>query len=392
MNKYITDTIRNQCRCVTNYLTKPQTQCIHELVRGLFVSGNPILRKLAQDQNISIKKQAEKYSHHLGNIRLNENIDKFSLKRIKKQIRKNTIIAYDLTDANKEYAKKIENISKVFDGSRRKSANGFLIHGVGINNTLLKFEMHNNYTHTTNQIRRDIVKKISYELNRKGIWVFDRGNDHKAFFKYLHHSAKVKFIARLKENRQVVLKETGDIIQVKNLAPGKYKVYLMNHYNTKVDTRKIFTLVIYQHFEEKEPIRLLANLPFRQFSDKQLKDMYLERWGVENIFRRAKTKFGLENIRLLSFAKFQNLVSLIQLVVNIASFMFKNLQKTTDQFIAGILILYKLFTKRSGLTINSDSFISFLKSTLQPFVRRKHLPPNQLTLFSRRCLEKLGSF
>src|SRR3990167_5841181 len=201
MYKYIQDSIRNNSRCVFKDLTKPQKRAMSEIIRGLFTAGKPILRHIAQDKNISAKKQA------------------------KNSVRKNTIIAYDLTDISKT-AKKMEKISRVFDGSKRKTTDGFLLHGVGINGILTKLKVHDGENFFLNDIRKNIVTEIAQNLHGKGVWVIDRGNDDKQFFKFLRHELKVSFIARLKENRQVVIKQTGVKIQVKNLKPGKYTVYL----------------------------------------------------------------------------------------------------------------------------------------------------------------------
>ena len=279
MYKYIQDSIKNNSRCVLNGLTKPQQKALSEIVRGLFTAGEPILRHIAQDKTKSAKKQAEKYSHHLGNIQIQEKVEELAMKQAKKQIRKRTIIAYDLTDIAKESARKIEKLSEVWDGSRRKVTTGFSLHGVGINGILTKFQMHDSNKHTTNQIRTKIVTEISEKLNHKGIWVFDRGNDDKQFFKFLRQNLEVDFIARLKENRQVVLKKTGDIIQVKNLKEGKYLIYLMNRNNYKIDMTCEYTLIISNHLEDKEPIRLIHSLKYG-YSKNQIVNMYLERWGV----------------------------------------------------------------------------------------------------------------
>jgi len=247
MYKYIQDSIKNNSRCVLKGLTRPQQKALSEVVRGLFTAGEPILRHIAQDSTKSAKKQAEKYSYHLGNVHIQEKVEGLALKQAKKQVRKRTVIAYDLTDIAKESAKKIEKISRVWDGSKRKVATGFSLHGVGINGILTKFQMHDSDQFTLNQIRRKIVTEIAKKLDFKGIWVFDRGNDDKAFFKFLRQDLKVDFIARLKENRQVVIKKNGVKIQVKNLKAGKYAVYLMKKNNDHVDLSCEYTLVISHH-------------------------------------------------------------------------------------------------------------------------------------------------
>lgn len=390
MYKYIQDSIKNNSRCVLKGLTKPQQKALSEVIRGLFTAGEPVLRHLAQDENKSAKKQAEKYSHHLGNVQIQEKIEELALKQAQKQMRRRTVIAYDLTDISKPSARKIEKLSQIWDGSKRKVATGFSLHGVGINGILTKFQVHDSDEFTLNQIRRKIVTEISEKLHKKGIWVVDRGNDHKTFFKFLRHDLKVDFIARLKSDRQVVIKKTGVKIQVKNLKPGKYMVYLMRNNNDHVDLSCEYTLIIRHHLKDKAPIRLLHSLKYR-YPKNQIVDMYLERWGVENIFKRVKEKFDLESIRVLKWQKFVNLVALIQLAVLVSTMMFLKIQQSTNTVIIGVLMHYKKFMRIKTLGFNVDSFISFMKVSLKPLIHHMEKPPDQLNIFSRRLLEKLGS-
>ena len=98
MEKYITDAIHNSLRAITAGMTRPQEKAIAEMVRGLFTAGEPILTHLAQNPAVSAKKQAEKYSYHLGNIALTQRVEDMALRKVASTMRKNTIIAYDCTD------------------------------------------------------------------------------------------------------------------------------------------------------------------------------------------------------------------------------------------------------------------------------------------------------
>lgn len=281
-------------------------------------------------------------------------------------------------------------MTNVFDGSRRKIAPGFFLHGVGINGILLKFQVHDNEVHTLSQIRSKIVGNISKELKNKGIWVFDRGNDSKTWYRELCQVHEADFIARVKENRYVVLKETGDYLLVKDLEPGMYEVHFMNYHNNKVHTDITYTLIINEHLEDKEPIRLISNLGIDQFTSEEFVTMYLERWGIENVFKRAKQKFCLEKIRVLSFRKFKNLVSLIQLATIIATVTFVAIQKSTHAVIVAVVKLYKNFLWHRSLEQNLDSFIAFMQASLPRLVHRIKLPSDQMSLFSRKCLNRVG--
>ena len=116
MNKYITDTTKNNLKSIIKNCTVPQQKALQEVTRGLMVEGTPVLRHLAQDNDKTAKKQAEKYSHHLAGVDLSEAVEVLALRHVKKEVKKYSIIAYDLSDIAKECAKKMEKIRRVFDG------------------------------------------------------------------------------------------------------------------------------------------------------------------------------------------------------------------------------------------------------------------------------------
>ena len=381
MCKYITDTVKNNLKSVIKTCTKPEKKAFEEIVRGLLGKGTPILRHLAQDEEKTAKKQAEKYSNHLAKKDLTDAVENLALRHAKQEVNRYTIIAYDLSDIAKDCAKKMEKIRRVFDGSERKTCNGYAFHGVGINQLLVKAEIHDGDKTFQPQIRKKIVEKINRYLSGKGVWVVDRGNDDKAFFLFLRSELKVHFIARLKDNRQFSMIKTGDIIQVKNLKAGQYDVYLMSRYNNKVDRENPYRLVIQHHLGEKEPIRLLTTLPKKRFSKQQIVNMYLERWGVENSFKRIKQKFKLEKIRVIKYRVFLNLIALTLFAMLMSTLIFKRIQKMNHQLISEVILMYKNFLRIKSLSFNPDSFISFIQDLLPKLIFRNHDPPVQMTLF-----------
>ena len=131
MDKYTLDFIKNKVNEVISGCTKPQRKCFQYLVRQLFIKGTPILRHLVEDDGRNVKPETRRFSRNLENGDLADSVDDFILKQVKNQVEDDTSIAYDLCDINKDDAKKMENISKVFDGSRRRKVMGFWLHGVG---------------------------------------------------------------------------------------------------------------------------------------------------------------------------------------------------------------------------------------------------------------------
>ena len=137
MEKYIIDAIHNSLRTIAAGTTRPQKKAIAEIVRGLFTKGEPILRRLAQNEDASAKKQGEKYGYHLGKVDLTETVEVFALRKVASVMRRNTVIVYDCTDINKENAKTMEGLGGIWDGSEGKGGQGYELHGVGVNGTLL---------------------------------------------------------------------------------------------------------------------------------------------------------------------------------------------------------------------------------------------------------------
>lgn len=388
MEKYITDAIHNSLRTVTSGMTRPQQKAIAEVVRGLLTKGEPILTHLAQNAEISAKKQAEKYSYHLGNVELTDAVEDLALRKVVSTMRKNTVIAYDCTDINKDEAEEMENMGGIWDGSEGKGGQGYELHGVGVNGILLALRVHNDNTNTMPQTRLSVVKRIVAVLGARGIWALDRGNDSLSFYHDLRHILNVRFIARARENRNVVLVKTGEHVSLQSLQEGRHAVHLMGRKQNTIDP-DVYLLVVKRLRKNQQPIRLLTNLRWEEFSDAQIVTMYLKRWGIENIFRSGKVCFGLEKVRVLSFQKLKNLVALVQLVLVLSAHLFRVLQKSTYTLVVALVQVYKLFLTQYSLYMNYDSFVRFLRQSLPPLIHRERAPPMQPRLFSPQIMLQL---
>lgn len=388
MYKYIQDFIGNKSRSIFSGLSLPQKKSLAEILRGLFVEATPILRHLAQNKEISAKRQADKYSYHLGNVNLQNKVEEFALKMVATEIRKNTVIAYDLVDIAKPDSKKMEKLSQVYDSSKGSIESGFILHGVGVNNILLKLRFHDNDREYLGQVRKAILEELITAFGGKGIYVFDRGNDDEKLFRYLLQEKKVQFVARLRENRSVVLKETGAKVLISELTEGTYNVFLVK--DGKVLNDICYSILVKNHLAGKEPIRLIYSLK-DSYTPEQIVNLYLERWGIEKSFKRVKQKFNLEKIRVLSLQKFINLIALTQFAMNVSVLLFRKIQSLTHSLVSFVVLHYKKFLSKKSLTFNLESFITFLQNSLQPI--QFHAPPQkQPSLFSFRQLKKLVPF
>ena len=391
MNKYILDTIKNNTKTIFRGMSVPQKKAMNLLVKRVFKTGRGILRELGDGSLQLPKTIAQKLSHHLGNIDLLSSVEKFADRRIWKYFPEGGVIAYDLTDIAKRTAKKIENITDIFDGSIRRKSRGFFVHGVGFGQYLWRLRLHDNTREFLPQIRKQILERlISFTKSKKPIFAFDRGNDSKDLFEYMEKK-KARYIVRLKKNRSVVVKESGEIVRVDELPEGRYEILLTTRKTEQHKKPKYqeYQLVIYKKQKSKKhPIRLILskNLdPDKKLSNKKITNLYLQRWGVENSFKQIKTALNLEEIRVMKFKKFQNFVSLLHFCSLLNEFLLSRIQENMKIFqnisLTKIFYEYKEFLKRYTLTMNSHSFFRFLQKIFPTFYvhrkrRNSHLQPS----------------
>ena len=398
MNKYILDFIKNNSKTIFFEMTKPQKKSVTLLIKRVFQTGSGILRELGDCGTQLPKTIAQKFSHHLGRIDLLQPVEKFSNRFVLKYLPQNGVIAYDLTDIAKKTAKKIENITYTFDGSRRERSKGFFVHGVGFGQFLLKLRLHNNKEDFLPQIRKQILDELIPKTKSKNpIFAFDRGNDDKKLFEYLDKKES-RFVIRLKKTRKVILKNTGEVLSVEDVPEGRYDILLKEQSceqkkKPKNIRYKQYELVIHKKQKSKKhPIRLLVskNLdPEKKLTTKKITNLYLQRWGIENSFKQIKTTLRLESIRVMKFKKFQNFVSLLHFCSLLNEILLKkmkeNLNFLKNLSLTRLFYTYKKYLKRYSLTINSHSFITFLKKNFPLFYQHRKKP-------KRHCQSSLFRF
>ncbi len=393
MNKYILDSVKNNIKTIFSELTVPQKKSMTLMIKRLFQTGSGILRHLGDGNPQLPKTIGQKFSHHLGNINLLQPIEDFSDRQIVKHLSQKAVIAYDLTDIAKPTAKKIENITLSFDGSQRRRSHGFFVHGVGFGNLLWRLRMHDNTRNCSPQIRKEILTKlIKLTKTRNPIFALDRGNDDRKLFEFLSEKS-AQFIVRLKCNRYVILKATGEKKRVDQIQLGRHRILITKEgtEQRKKPEYDEYQLVIFQKQKSKKsPIRLLFsnNLDSEnKLTNKQITNLYLQRWGVENSFKQIKSTLNLEDIRVLRFQKFQNFVSLQHFCCLLNELLFVRVQKNLKIFqnisLTKIFYEYKKFLKRYTLTVNSHSFFRFLQKIFPTFFiyRKKRNTHSQTSLF-----------
>jgi hypothetical protein len=368
MNKYISDYVKNKVRFLEKKHGHKKTKAIENAVRKLLHTGAVKVKHIGNNQENNKRAAGQKLSRMLNKIELTEEIEAFSIKNLKERIEKNTVIAYDLTDIAKPYAKKMEKLSTVFDGSKRQKEKGYFLHGLGIKEGLLSLRVADQDAKFLPTERKEILEKFLKSLDYKGIWTFDRGNDDQKLFRFLEEK-QAKFIIRLKNNRKVRVK-----IYESNTSDFEWSEWMnledlpVNDYEIQIKSGESYRLVIEKNLENKAPIKLISNLEKADFDTGKVVELYLGRWCIEQQFKTMKTKFSLEEIQVRSFAGIKNLVALVHLSIHLAQIFWYNLSEDMSPIWRSIYHKFKMFCEKQALNLSFDAATFFFQHSIpDPF-------------------------
>jgi hypothetical protein len=336
INSKVKEQIEKFCISLTKNLFKPEKKFISQMIFGIQASRDVKLSNISRSLNEQIKliKVENRLSRHIGKRDLTEGINKVLIKRGAERITKDTVLAIDLSDINKPFAKKMEHLTDVWNGSEGKVGKGYWISEVvgadvkGEEVTPLYAELYSQEAVDFESENKQIIKAISRvneEVKRKGIWVIDRGGDRRKIIEKLDEM-DVSFVIRINLRRNIkdINEEEMNVLEFANKLKYEEKFYLTideEGYQKKIEVSLAMAkgievcgiklnLVAVKGFG-KYPMLLLTNV---QKEAKEILEIYLTRWKCEESFRFLKQEYHLEDVRVRSYIGLRNTVVLLQAV------------------------------------------------------------------------------
>ena len=190
------------------------------------------------------------------------------------------------------------------------------------------------------------IHKVSQTTEKRGIWVIDRGGDRRELYSELVPQAKgLRFIIRQKGNRHllcgrrraaalelakgcpllysaVVVREEKNIEKACQISYGFRRVRLPEYPGVPL------WLVVVQGFGQV-PLMLLTNVALRQNRKLlwRVVSSYLTRWRIEETIRFGKQSYQLEDVRVLTYNRLRNLVTLVLAAMFFTAVVLGNLLK-----------------------------------------------------------------
>lgn len=335
--------------------TEPERKFNKDMISGILKSQSCTLRQVAisLEEKISVEKTTERLRNHLSKPQLLVELKSRLIKKSAKKIDQDTIIAVDDSDIIKKYAKKMEGLHFVPDGSNgHKRGLGYkLMNIAGVNekgeNDIevlpLMSELFSDKSEidTGSNILYDQINDIQIAFKNRGIFTFDRYYDDKKLFKYLTEN-DADYITRAKPNRKlyingiymdfidvaksvnldivISIEGNGEIeagaIQVevpvdphRRKVPETVKVWLIvARYSKKPKGRSkrekdseekggyFYLYVNIRHLNNDRKAIILKGIKG-----------YKLRWKIEEFHRHVKKDFGWEDMQLMEYDRLKNM-------------------------------------------------------------------------------------
>ena len=329
---------------VSKGLDKSAKRFIREACYGILSSQSVLLTQMGRslETRISLKKIEERFCRQLHKEKLWEHIHTNILIGASPRIKDDTLLVLDLSDIHKKYAREMEYLAMVRDGSD----GGAIVNGYW-SNQVIATELNSNeliplYQDLYSQNAPDFISEnaeiikaidiVGIHLKEKGIWVIDRGGDRKVLYDHLlNRHSKKRFIIRLVGNRHLVCGRSKSLASelanscscpyqetIIKEKKGKEIVFSVSYGYRKVKLPEhddeLFMLVV--KGMGANPMMLLTTEPLRRNKIvlRRILSSYLKRWSIEETIRFIKQTYELENIRVLKYTRMKNIMALLLVV------------------------------------------------------------------------------
>jgi len=321
------------------HFSLPQRRFVEEMLYGIQAMQSVHLSKIGRslEESIPLAKTENRLSRNLAAVGLEEKIHEGVIRSGARRIHQDTLLILDPSDLSKPYAKKMEYLATVRDGSRNELAEGYWLYTVtacdrGKHRVMPLYQAlasasAPDWSSENDQILRGVDAVRAHAGNR-GIWVMDRGGDRGKLFRAFFQRHGMRFVIRLRGDRHLQFR--GGKQEARSLALGCSLPYTETVVREKDGKEKVYTLsygyrpvrlpghseplflVVVRGFGQ-EPLLLLTNLPMRKNREVlwEIVESYVTRWRVEETIRFIKQSYQLEDIRVLRYRRLQNLVALV---------------------------------------------------------------------------------
>ncbi len=311
---------------------------VSQMVYGIQAAESVLLTEIGRtlEEGIALDKTEERLSRNLQRTELEATVQENLLRMAASRVGEDTLLIIDPSDLSKKYAKKMEYLATVRDGSAHDLAQGYWtlhIAGCGLDTDgmvplyqRLWSSQAPGFSSENDEILRGI-DAIAAHVGRRGLWIMDRGGDRINLFGPIL-DRRLRFLFRMVGNRNLI--QAGQAVLAEQVAAGcplwhakpivriedgKEIIHVLRFgfRRVRLPEREEPLCLLVVHGFGAQPLMLLTNEPLnRSFKCLwRIVRAYLKRWSIEETIRYAKTCYDLENVRVLNYQGLQNLMPLV---------------------------------------------------------------------------------
>jgi hypothetical protein len=321
-------------------LSRPLAKFVTQMLFGIQASQDVKLSNIARSlkEEISLIKTETRLSRNLKALELEEKLSEQLARMGSQRVNSDTVLCLDLSDIRKEYARKMEYLAQVHDGSTGQVHPGYWlcdITGAEVNGseiTQLYQHLYSVEAEKFDSENAEIlagIDQVCQHTEGRGIWAVDRGGDRKKLLEPLLNRGH-RFVIRstgkrhVKDRRNRIssvaelgarcrLRHQAQVVKIEDGKENKYELrYGVEPIRLVGRSEKLFVVVVAGF--GREPMLLLTNVLPRARGSQSLwwiVQIYLTRWKIEETFRFIKQSYNLEDIRVMKYQRLKNLVVLV---------------------------------------------------------------------------------
>lgn len=306
---------------------------LQDMIPGLLISGHVHLTKVARaisPGDADIHGVEKRLSRHLGSEHWDMSpLAEHLLTRSARMVNDDTLLTADLSDLNKQYARKLEGLGRVHDGSdpdkRVVPGYAFFEAYVRVGKWQLfplLVEPLKTYSGAPTSENAEIlqhVSRIHQATGRRGTWLLDRGFDRDALMLPWLRS-QLAFVIRQRGDRHVRLADGRHLAVTAvaaQLQPRAWpRRWPKRGYTTSQEVwlpeapDQALLLVVHWRRPHAEPLLLLVSPAARRAGRRAewFVKAYGKRWGVEDATWGLKQRLHLEEFLVRSWRSIRRLL------------------------------------------------------------------------------------
>jgi hypothetical protein len=328
------------CSELCGEVSRPLEKFVSQMLFGIQASQDVKLSNIARSlkEEIALIKTEDRLSRNLKAAELESKLAPQLVSMVSRRVETNTVLCLDLSDIRKEYARRMEYLTTVHDGSSGELHAGYwlcAITGAQIQGSEILPLYQKLYSTEAQDFLGEneevlaAIDLVRASTGSRGIWTVDRGGDRKRLLEPLLDRQQ-RFVIRSTGKRTVIgkyhlersvaafgarcrLRHRARVVKIQDGLEKTYDLRLGVEPIRLPGRREMLDLVVVAGFG-REPMLLLTNALNGARDSESLwwiAQIYLTRWKIEETFRFLKQSYNLEDIRVRKYQRLKNLVVLV---------------------------------------------------------------------------------